>query len=360
MGDAKARIILSKSGESTKTYYIDEGDDRIMALNHTEQEWSQVALAVLQDSDATIAGLDFNGYKALVYWGYGANYSLCAPLWCIAHKTDSRSGSIITALSLAGTFNLMNEDRASTSFIPDHNDAKTVKDLLKELCAGQFSAWVANTTYAVGDFVRATTTNGKVFKCTAVAGDEKSGASEPTWDTEVGNTTVDDQVTWTCRGGEMTSYSHVKAYTATFDDTTGIIDTFAPKDSFRVYLNDSRLSKIKGLMRHIGYKCRVEDDEEIHFFIPVTSGSTYDEEYNDAVTGHNFFEKGVRKRVIIPGYFVVSSHPDHLSPFAGFTGFAKDTGYDALPTDLQKRIYKYFRVTSNAQCTSIAGNLLIH
>ena len=254
----------------------------------------------------------------------------------------------------------MNEDRASTSFIPDHNDAKTVKDLLRELVAGQFSIWVANTTYAVGDFVRATTTNGKVFKCTAIAGDEKSGASEPTWDTEVGNTTVDDQVTWTCRGGEMTSYSHVKSYTATFDDTTGIIDTFAPKDSFRVYLNDSRLSKIKGLMRHVGYKCRVEDDEEIHFFIPVTSGSSYDEEYNDAVTGHNFFEKGVRKRVVIPGYFVVSSHPDHLSPFAGFTGFAKDSGYDALPTDLQKRIFKYFRVTSNAQCTSIAGNLLIH
>ncbi|KKK95658.1 hypothetical protein LCGC14_2670580, partial [marine sediment metagenome] len=176
MGDAKARIILSKSGEVTKTYYIDQGDDRIMALNHTEQEWSQVALAVLQDSDATIAGLDFNGYKAHVYWGYGANYSLVAPLWCIAHKTDSRSGSIITALSLAGTFNLMNEDRASGSFIPDHNDAKTVKDLLRELCAGQFSTWQADTVYAVGDFVRATTTNGKVFKCTAIAGDEKSGA----------------------------------------------------------------------------------------------------------------------------------------------------------------------------------------
>ena len=360
MGDAKARIILSNPPAVAKIYYIDSGDDRIMAINHTEQEWSQVAQVVLQDSDATIADLSFQGWKCHIYWGYGADYSLCAPLWCIAQKTDSRGTSIITALSLAGTFNLMNEDRASTSFIPDHNDAKTVKDLLRELCAGQFSAWQANTTYAVGDFVRATTTNGKVFKCTAIAGDEKSGSSEPTWDTEVGNTTVDDQVTWTCRGGEMTSYSHVKSYTATFDDTTGIIDTFAPKDSFRVYLNDSRLSKIKQLMQHVGYKVRVEGDEEIHFFIPVTSGSSYDEEYNDAVTGHNFFEKGVRKRVVIPGYFVVSSHPDHLSPFAGFTGFAKDSGYDSLPTDLQKRIFKYFRVTSNAQCTSIAGNLLIH
>lgn len=75
---------------------------------------------------------------------------------------------------------------------------------------------------------------------------------------------------------------------------------------------------------------------------------------------HNFFEKGVRKRVIIPGYFVVSSHPDHESPYKGWTGYAQDTGYAGMPADLQKRDHKYFRVTSNAQCTSIATNLLLH
>ena len=295
MGDAKAKIILAPPAGIATTYYIDAGDDRIMAINHTEQEWSQVAQVVLQDSSGTIAALDYKGYKGYIYWGYGANYSLCAPLWCIAQKTDSRGGSIITALSLAGTFNLMNEDRASEAYVPDSSNTDTVKDILTAL-------------------VEAT----------------------------------------------LTCYSHCTAYVATFDDTTGIIDTFMPKDSFRIYLNDSRLSKIKQLMKHVGYKCRVEDDEEIHFFIPTTSGSTYDEEYDDVITGHNFFEKSVRKRVIIPGYFVVSSHPDHLDPFKGWTGYAKDDGYDALPTDLQKRTYKYFRVTGNTQCTNIATNLLLH
>lgn len=294
MGDAKARIVLTNNG-TTKTYYIDSGDDRIMALNHTEQEWSQVAQTVLQDSSGTVAALDLRGYKAVISWGYGANYSACAPLWTIAQKTDSRSGSIITALSLAGTFNLMNEDRASAAYLPDSSNTDTVKTILTAL-------------------VEAT----------------------------------------------LAPYSHCKAYTATFDVSTGIIDTFMPKDSFRVYLNDRRLSKIRHLMQHVGYKCRVEADGQVHFFIPTVSGSSYDEEYDDVVTGHNFFEKGVRKRVIIPGYFVVSSHPDHESPFAGFTGFAKDTGYDSLPTELQIRDHKYFRVTGNTQCTNIATNLLLH
>lgn len=216
MGDAKAKITLTKSGQATKTYYIDAGTDRIMALNHTEQEWSQVAQVVIQDSSHTIADLDLRGYKGVVSWGYGVNYSNCAPLWCIAQKTDSRGGSIITALSLAGTFNLMNEDRASVAYTPDSSNTDTVKTILTAL-------------------VEAT----------------------------------------------LACYSHCKAYTATFDDTSGIIDTFMPKDSFRIYLNDRRLTKIKQLMKHVGYKCRVEDDEEIHFFIPVRSGSTYDYEYND-------------------------------------------------------------------------------
>jgi len=295
MGDAKARIVLTKTGADTKTYYIDSGDDRIMALNHTEQEWSQVAQCVLQDTSGTIEALDFGGYKAVVSWGYGANYSACAPLWCIAQKSDSRATSIITGLSLAGTFNLMNEDRASVAYTPDSSNTDTVKTILKAL-------------------VEAT----------------------------------------------LAPYNHCKAYTATFDVSTGIIDTFMPKDSFRVYLNDRRLAKIKQLMQHVGYKCRVENDGEVHFFIPTTSGATYDYEYNDAVTGHNFFEKGVRKRVVIPGYFVVSSHPDHEAPYKGWTGTAQDTDYDGYPDELKIRDYKYFRVTDNTQCTNIATNLLLH
>jgi len=294
MGDAKLRLALTKTDQTPYTYYIDSGDDRILFSRHTEQEWSQVAQVAIQDSSHTIADLspDLRGYKGVIGYGYGANYSDCAPLWCIAQKTDSFGGGIVTSLGLAGTFNLMNEDRASAAYTPDTSNTDTIKTILTAVC-------------------------------------EKT----------------------------LAPFTHCTSYTATFDVSTGIIDTFMPKDSFRVYLNDTRLAVIKRLMQYVGYKCRVEADAQIHFFIPTVSSSTYDYEYDDVVTGHNFYEKSVRKRVVIPNYVVVSSHPDHESPYAGWTGYKADTTDDG---DIEKKEYKYFRVTSDAQCVSIATNLLLH
>jgi hypothetical protein len=62
--------------------------------------------------------------------------------------------------------------------------------------------WAAETVTAVGDYVKrlAAPDDTICFECTARAGDFKTGASEPVWDTTVGNTTVDDtNVTWTTR-----------------------------------------------------------------------------------------------------------------------------------------------------------------
>lgn len=47
--------------------------------------------------------------------------------------------------------------------------------------------------YKQGSTVRPTTENGRFFRCT-IAG--TTGASEPSWDTTIGNTTVDNTVTW--------------------------------------------------------------------------------------------------------------------------------------------------------------------
>ena len=70
--------------------------------------------------------------------------------------------------------------------------------------------WVADTVYAVGDYVRPTTLakfTGYEYKCTAIAGDYKSHeTTEPTWPTTIGSTVVDDQVTWTCE--ETLDYSN--------------------------------------------------------------------------------------------------------------------------------------------------------
>lgn len=81
--------------------------------------------------------------------------------------------------------------------------------------------WVADTEYALGDIANATVYDGRRYVVTAIAGDEKSGLTEPTWDTTVTNTTVDDQVTWTCfdawtKEGSVTSFTDNRQ----FADTT--------------------------------------------------------------------------------------------------------------------------------------------
>ena len=58
------------------------------------------------------------------------------------------------------------------------------------------TAWAASTAFAVGDIRRATTVqaSGLWFRCTTAG---TSGSSEPSWPTDVGNTTNDNNVVWT-------------------------------------------------------------------------------------------------------------------------------------------------------------------
>ena len=58
------------------------------------------------------------------------------------------------------------------------------------------AAWAASTAFSVGDIRRATTVqaSGLWFRCTTAG---TSGSSEPSWATDVGNTTNDNTVVWT-------------------------------------------------------------------------------------------------------------------------------------------------------------------
>lgn len=62
------------------------------------------------------------------------------------------------------------------------------------------STWAANTAYAANGAVRATTPNGYAYYVSATSGTSPytSGAGEPTWPTTVGDTVVDNELTWTC------------------------------------------------------------------------------------------------------------------------------------------------------------------
>ncbi|MFW6024080.1 MAG: IPT/TIG domain-containing protein [Dichotomicrobium sp.] len=73
--------------------------------------------------------------------------------------------------------------------------------------------WRASTVYAVGDIAFETSPDADslVLECTAVTGSAESGASEPSWDSTVGNTTTDNEVTWETLGtiAELTPLTQI-------------------------------------------------------------------------------------------------------------------------------------------------------
>jgi len=295
------KLVLTKSGESTRTYDISSSANRIIASTHIEQEWSQIANVAVM-SDATLAALSLEGYTGTISYGFndateGNEYSACAPLEVVAMKSDTLLGRsqtmLVTWFSLAGIFDLMQADKASDRYTQEDTDTQTVKTLL----------------------------------------------------TKIANATLDP-------------FTHCKNYTITFDSEDSLIDSYKPADYFYVAFNESRLSAFKKLIRTTKCKARVEDDGEIHVFNPTISGTSYDYEYELGAGNHNFFEKSTRQRLVIPTKYIVSSHPDH-PPDEQFTGSATDS---ASETALERSLpsHKYIRATSDAECTNIATALLQH
>jgi hypothetical protein len=82
--------------------------------------------------------------------------------------------------------------------------------------------WVADTLYNVNDIRVPTSANatGLRYKATAVAGDQRSDpTTEPTWPTTVGETVVDDQVTWTAERFEYTAKNLIRGRYETDNQT---------------------------------------------------------------------------------------------------------------------------------------------
>jgi hypothetical protein len=62
-----------------------------------------------------------------------------------------------------------------------------------------YRGWVPAQIIQVGDFMEPVGQPTVGFEATAVAGDARTGITEPNWNTVIGGTTTDDQVTWTTR-----------------------------------------------------------------------------------------------------------------------------------------------------------------
>ena len=295
MGDAVCKIVLTQQGNgNTYTYGVDT-TNRLLDLKHKEQEWSQTAQVLVDNREGNLTTLTFEGYAGVISYGYGANYSASAPLTVIAGKTDSGHGELATFISLAGLFDLWGEQEALEAYTPDEINTDTVKTILDALAA-------------------------------------------PTLDAFSGYP------------------AHTITYDTGYDDS--IINAFTPKDHFSIAKGESRLSTFRKALAYTKCKTRVENDAGtaiIHIFQPTISGETYDYQYNDSVTEHNFFDKSVRTRLVLPNKVVVRNHPDHDDSYTGNDTDA--ASYAALGNQYYTKT-EYVRAASNAQCALIATAIL--
>ena len=286
----------------TRTYGCDT-TNRILYMRHPEEEWSQQATILVDNREGNLTSDDLTGNTCTISYGYktsaGDEYSAAAPLEVITGKQDTLLRpyvDLLKAFAAKGVFDFMAEDEASEDYAPADGNTDTIKTIL-----------------------------------TAIA------------------------------LATMACFSHCKSYSITFDSEDSLIDTFKTADYFRVGFKESRLEAFKKALVLTRCKARIEADGAIHVFdisantAPhYISGTTYNYEYDDVVSGHNFFEKSVRNRLVIPNRVYVSSHPDH-SP--QYTGSANDSAsYIALGRYMDE--FHHYRVTSNAQCVLIAAAFL--
>ena len=293
------KLTLTKTGETTRTYDISTTTNRLRSLTHIEQEWSQIANIVIQ-SDSALAALSLEGFQAVIGYGYntsaGDELSSAAPLELVAQATN-------------------------TNFM-----------------GRQTGLYTSFTAVGVFDMMSA----------------DKASASYNQEDTDT--QTVKTLLT-AIANATLSCFSHCKSYTITFDSEDSLIDSYIPADYFHVAAGESRLSAFRKLIRTTKCKARIEDDGEIHVFNPTISGATYDYEYNSPVTNHNFFEKGVRKRLVIPNRMIVETAPGIAPPYAGSATDADS--YAALGRYIDSEPH-YIRATSNSQCDAIATAMLQH
>ncbi|GAH01831.1 unnamed protein product, partial [marine sediment metagenome] len=143
-------------------------------------------------------------------------------------------------------------------------------------------------------------------------------------------------------------------------DEDSLIDSFKPKDGFRIYTNGNRLAAFRRLLDYTKCVARPEADGKIHIFEPTITGAVYDYEYYRGVeSGHPFWAKAYRKTLVIPNYIIVKSRKDDEDKYSGE---AKDQdSIDALATNGYNgeiRQYKLARLESDDDADLITAAIL--
>jgi len=263
---------------------------RVIDINHTEQPNHQGATVVLDNSDNVLTGEDYKGVDAVISYGYVDEYSATIPLKVISHRlTSSRTGRPLTC----------------TLQLEGLSDIR-----------------------------------------------DKEGATVATTYDRLDTNTVQDLINFIA-GGASGCYSTHSEFIVHYDGNDTLIDVFKPKDSFRINLNDTRQDKIRELLEYTQSVGLWKANGEYYIFVPTTEGETYAYQYSLASGSHNFYSKSYEKRLVLPNYFIVSTHPEHEG--TAYSGYKHDsTSYGLLPF----KTTKYLRLDDDDQGEYIATAML--
>lgn len=201
-----------------------------------------------------------------------------------SYTTASNTGGTITV-----SLPVVTADISITS-MPDAGDVPTRLQIINSTATGA-STWVANTVYATGAIVKRTTglgsesTAGLYFRATT--GGTSHATTEPTWDTTVGNTTVDNTVVWTTYA--ILYYDDDPAATSltdTYIDGEEFLDgesvevRFAEMDgstSFKTYSTTA-------VVNSAGFSVLVSEDADDVYATNALDGSDYESTFSPNFT----------------------------------------------------------------------------
>ena len=142
---------------------------------------------------STVVGSSAEG-RGVYYWN-GNTYSIFGNK---LYKNTTAIQTLITSTGACGFMNMQGQD-GELLFVCDGTKAYTVDSVGNVLDAERsIYNWAADEILEIGDTRIPTSSPTYYYTVTAVTGQKTTGSTEPTWPTTVGNTVVDNEITWTC------------------------------------------------------------------------------------------------------------------------------------------------------------------
>ncbi|MFC2008628.1 hypothetical protein ACFLUT_01040, partial [Chloroflexota bacterium] len=191
---------------------------RILSAEESQEPYSHTAELVLDNADGEFTSKDLRGYQIVIGWG------------------------------------------AVTSDGSEHCDSPPLRVVRQELVSEEGRLTCRLICIGIPE---------------QLGEDRASEAYVP----DASDTTVLQTLINAILAGSLSCYSHCGAISYKWDGTDTLATTYKPKDGFRVYTNGSRLAALRRLLEFTNCVVRVQEDGKLHFFVPTTSGTTYDHEF---------------------------------------------------------------------------------